>query len=286
MPRYGTHVGLHGEPLGRVIIVRKSSNTTRVKFPYPDKPGFSPDEVRIDTDTVVEDGGVLWEKYQRTSTATWLKYSGEPRGLLKVQRVYKNVIKASLYVGNGSWRKIEDFHPRDVLFDAGLSWPREKTDRLVTTTPAAVVSVVTPVKPVASTVKGPMFQAPVTVEKKSIPRPGQSPHVPAPSVAAPPVQPADATIRSGQRVGYLRVSNTDQDLARQREALGGVDREFVDHVSVHSHAGRPSLDECLAHLRSGDELVVASIDRLARSLIDLRSIIDQVTLRGGHQCIS
>lgn len=69
-------------------------------------------------------------------------------------------------------------------------------------------------------------------------------------------------------------------LARQREALGEVDREFVDELSARSRAQRPGLEECIAYLRSGDELVVASIDRLARSLVDLRSIIDQVTEKG------
>lgn len=38
--------------------------------------------------------------------------------------------------------------------------------------------------------------------------------------------------------------------------------------------------ECIAYLRHHDELVVASIDRLARSLVDLRSIIDQITAKG------
>ena len=81
-------------------------------------------------------------------------------------------------------------------------------------------------------------------------------------------------------MGYLCASSTDQNLARQREALGALDREFVDELSARSRAHRPGLEECLAYLRTGDELLVASIDRLARSLVDLRIIIDQVTAKG------
>ena len=95
-----------------------------------------------------------------------------------------------------------------------------------------------------------------------------------------PTPPASKATVSGQRVGYVRVSSTDQHLDRQREALGVVDREFVDELSARSRAHRPGLEHCVAYLRTGDELVVASIDRLARSLVDLRTIIDQVTAKG------
>ena len=41
----------------------------------------------------------------------------------------------------------------------------------------------------------------------------------------------------GQVVGYARVSSTDQNLARQLEALGDVDKLFTDTASA---AGRSS----------------------------------------------
>lgn len=63
-------------------------------------------------------------------------------------------------------------------------------------------------------------------------------------------------------------------------ASGGVDRVFSDKASARSQAGRQGLAECIAYVRDGDELVVSSIDRLARSLADLREVIDTVTDKG------
>lgn len=86
MTRYGTLLGLHGKPKERVIIVRKGSKTTRVKFPHKDRPGFNFEEVRFDAASVLDDGGELWEKYQRTpNSATFVSFSGEPQGHLHVQ---------------------------------------------------------------------------------------------------------------------------------------------------------------------------------------------------------
>ena len=83
-----------------------------------------------------------------------------------------------------------------------------------------------------------------------------------------------------QRFSYIRVSSADQNLARQRAMIGDVDKEFLDEVSARSRADRPGLEQCIDYLRDHDELHVASIDRLARSLVDLRSIIDQITAKG------
>ena len=88
---------------------------------------------------------------------------------------------------------------------------------------------------------------------------------------------------SGQRVGYIRVSSLDQSSNRQTEALlasGRIDRFFEDKISGRSRAERPALNECIKYLRDGDELVGSSIDRLARSLIDLRTLVDEITAKG------
>lgn len=84
----------------------------------------------------------------------------------------------------------------------------------------------------------------------------------------------------GQRLSYVRVSSAVQNLARQREMIGAVDKEFLDKLSARSRAQRPGLERCIDYLRGHDELMVASIDRRARSLVDLRSIIDQITAKG------
>lgn len=88
------------------------------------------------------------------------------------------------------------------------------------------------------------------------------------------------TTTSVQRISYIRVSSVGQNLARQREAIGQVDREFSDEISASTRQTRIGLQACLDYLRSGDELMVASIDRLARSVIDLHSIINNVTQKG------
>lgn len=83
---------------------------------------------------------------------------------------------------------------------------------------------------------------------------------------------------SGQRIGYVRVSSDDQNTDRQLEGVD-LNRTFTDHVSGKSK-DRLALSECLSYIRSGDTLVVHSMDRLARNLDDLRSIVNQLT-KGG-----
>ncbi|WP_206497651.1 recombinase family protein [Rhodococcus sp. KRD175] len=84
----------------------------------------------------------------------------------------------------------------------------------------------------------------------------------------------------GQRVAYVRVSAADQNEARQLEAVGECDRIYVEKQSARSRADRVKLEECIRYLRDGDELVVASMDRLARSLVDLKQIVGEITAKG------
>jgi DNA invertase Pin-like site-specific DNA recombinase len=79
------------------------------------------------------------------------------------------------------------------------------------------------------------------------------------------------------RVGYRRVSTVDQNLDRQD--LGDVERVFEDKASGKS-AEREQLQEMIAFVRAGDEVIVYSIDRLARDLRDLQSIITQLNNKG------
>lgn len=81
----------------------------------------------------------------------------------------------------------------------------------------------------------------------------------------------------GQRVAYLRVSSAGQNLARQREAVGECDQTFTEKQSGKSATDRPHLQALIRHVRHGDHVVVASMDRLARSVIDLNDIVQQIT---------
>lgn len=78
---------------------------------------------------------------------------------------------------------------------------------------------------------------------------------------------------SSQVVGSRRVSSTDQRTDRQD--LGDVDRAFADQVSGSS-VGRPALESVLTYVRDGDTVRVRSMDRLARSLIDLANLVQRL----------
>ena len=54
---------------------------------------------------------------------------------------------------------------------------------------------------------------------------------------------------------------------------------FEEKQSAGS-ANRPALQELLSFVRIGDEVVVHSIDRLARNLIDLQNIIQELNDKG------
>ena len=82
----------------------------------------------------------------------------------------------------------------------------------------------------------------------------------------------------GQRVGYIRVSSSEQNPERQLIDIQ-VDRTFTDMASGRT-MDRPQLDELRKYVRDGDTVIVHSIDRLARSVVDLRRITDELTEKG------
>ncbi len=82
----------------------------------------------------------------------------------------------------------------------------------------------------------------------------------------------------GQRIGYIRVSTFDQNPERQLDNIG-VDRIFTDKASGKD-TKRPELDSLICFVRTGDTVVVHSMDRLARNLDDLRRIVQLLTQRG------
>ena len=79
---------------------------------------------------------------------------------------------------------------------------------------------------------------------------------------------------TGKNVGYIRVSTAEQNTARQLEGVA-LDKTFEDKCSGKD-ANRPALQACLEFLREGDTLHVHSIDRLARNLQDLLSVIENL----------
>ena len=84
--------------------------------------------------------------------------------------------------------------------------------------------------------------------------------------------------------GYARVSTDDQDLTIQQEALKSAGCEIIrsEKVSGTSTQGRDELNTLLEFLRDGDELVVTRVDRLARSVLDLQTIVRDIKSKGVH----
>lgn len=81
-----------------------------------------------------------------------------------------------------------------------------------------------------------------------------------------------------QHIRYVRVSAFDQNPERQIEGIQ-VDRTFIDKASgkdVH----REQLEALITFVRSGDTVVVHSMDRLARNLDNLRRIVQSLTENG------
>jgi DNA invertase Pin-like site-specific DNA recombinase len=84
--------------------------------------------------------------------------------------------------------------------------------------------------------------------------------------------------REPMKIGYARTSTADQQagLDAQLSELQrlGCDKIFSEQVS--SVARRDQLEAALDYLRDGDTLVVTKLDRLARSVRDLLTIIERV----------
>ena len=67
---------------------------------------------------------------------------------------------------------------------------------------------------------------------------------------------------SAHRIGYGRVSTSDQNPTSQEDALkrAGVDKLFID-TFTGTKASRPELDRLRDQLRRGDVLVITRLDR-------------------------
>jgi DNA invertase Pin-like site-specific DNA recombinase len=84
------------------------------------------------------------------------------------------------------------------------------------------------------------------------------------------------------RIGYARVSTTDQDLDGQTTRLKaeGCDPIRAEKASGASRDGRTELQTILDFMRPGDELVVTRADRLGRDTRDVLNIVHELDQRG------
>lgn len=83
------------------------------------------------------------------------------------------------------------------------------------------------------------------------------------------------------KIGYARVSTKAQDLSLQIDALKacGCQQIFQEKISGKSK-GRPELEKLLAQTRPDDIIVIWKLDRLARSLKDLVSLVNDIQQKG------
>ena len=86
------------------------------------------------------------------------------------------------------------------------------------------------------------------------------------------------------QVGYARTSTITQDAgleAQMRDLKSaGCERFYEEQVSSIDRGKREELTAALDYLREGDVLVVTKLDRLARSVPDLWSIIEVIEAKG------
>ena len=82
------------------------------------------------------------------------------------------------------------------------------------------------------------------------------------------------------QVAYIRVSSVGQNTERQLADTGiEFDKIFKDEASG-KNTERQGLKDMLDYVREGDTVHVHSIDRLGRSLIDLKTIVTDLNNRG------
>ena len=85
-------------------------------------------------------------------------------------------------------------------------------------------------------------------------------------------------MRDNVKVGYARVSTTEQNLDRQLKALenAGAEKIFQEKISGKNTIDRAELKEALQFLREKDILIVESLDRLGRNYDDIIQIVQEL----------
>lgn len=85
----------------------------------------------------------------------------------------------------------------------------------------------------------------------------------------------------GKNIAYVRVSTTDQNEARQNEALNkyNIDKWYVEKITGKD-TNRPKLIEMLDFIREDDTVYVEEFSRLGRSTQDLLDIVQHIEDKG------
>ncbi|HEM4247150.1 MULTISPECIES: recombinase family protein [Streptococcus] len=81
------------------------------------------------------------------------------------------------------------------------------------------------------------------------------------------------------KIGYARISASDQNMARQLEQLANVDKLFQEAMSGASKE-RPQLKAMLDYIREGDRVVVTELERLGRNNKELTEVMNEIQNKG------
>ena len=84
-------------------------------------------------------------------------------------------------------------------------------------------------------------------------------------------------------IGYARVSTGGQTTDTQVAALKEAGCELVFEETISSRKAekeRPQLQAALTALRTGDELVIAKLDRLGRSQVEVVNRLHELQVQG------
>ena len=81
------------------------------------------------------------------------------------------------------------------------------------------------------------------------------------------------------RIGYARISTSDQNMARQLEQLNQVDKLFQEAISG-ANKDSPQLQAMLAYIREGDIVVVTELERLGRNNKELTEVMNDIQAKG------
>ena len=82
------------------------------------------------------------------------------------------------------------------------------------------------------------------------------------------------------KIGYIRISTTDKNTARQEVLMKelNVEQVFIDRMSG-KNIDRPELKKMMSFVREGDTVIVESISRFARNTKDLLDLVEQLTAK-------
>ena len=85
------------------------------------------------------------------------------------------------------------------------------------------------------------------------------------------------------RLGYARVSTSEQNLDLQLRALkgAGCDRIFQDTITGKSRK-RPGLNKLMASIKTGDAVVIWRVDRLGRNFYHLVTVAEELRVLGAN----